>query len=166
MHEFISDLIEHPKVRETLLHMHHSIPKHDHIMRVTRYSYRLARLVQADPRICTRAAVIHDIDSRYGTLWNHGEVAARFAAEIGEDEAVCAAIRSHMYPLGPAPTSREGWVVTVADKAASLADFADFLRGLLTGKSIQRRRVLKQTDPFYRPRRRRGALRRAFSIDT
>src|SRR5437868_4909609 len=57
---FVADLLDHPKVEETRQHIHHSIPKHDHIMRVTRYSYRLAKLMRADARVCTRAAVMHD----------------------------------------------------------------------------------------------------------
>lgn len=154
MEQHIADLLAHPKVLETREHMHHSISKHDHLLRSVRFSYRIAQLLRADQRICIRAAIIHDIDSRYGTLTTHGAVAARWAAELGESEAVCAAIISHMYPFGPAPTSREAWVLVLADKAASLGDFGQFVRGLINGSSIEARRRLQQSDPFYRPRRR------------
>ena len=43
-HAVIADLLAHPRVTETREHMHHSIPKHDHLMRVARYSYLLAPL--------------------------------------------------------------------------------------------------------------------------
>jgi glycyl-tRNA synthetase beta chain len=162
--QHIADLLSHPKVVETHDHMHHSIPKHDHLMRSVKYSYRFARLLRADPRVCLRAAVIHDIDSRLGTLTTHGTIAARWAADLGEPREVCLAIESHMYPFGPAPQTREAWVLVLADKAASLGDLKQFVRGLLDGSSIERRRRLKQTDPFYRtkPRRllRRLSLRR------
>lgn len=154
MEHHIADLLAHPKVLETREHMHHSISKHDHLLRSVRFSYRIAWFLRADPRICLRAAMIHDIDSRYGTLTTHGAVAARWAAELGESEEVCAAIISHMYPFGPAPISREAWVLVLADKAASLGDFGQFMRGLLDGTSIELRRRLKQSDPFYRSRRR------------
>lgn len=154
MEHHIADLLAHPKVLETREHMHHSISKHDHLLRSVRFSYRIAWFLRADPRICLRAAMIHDIDSRYGTLTTHGAVAARWAAELGESEEVCAAIISHMYPFGPAPISREAWVLVLADKAASLGDFGQFMRGLLNGSSIEARRRLKQSDPFYRSRRR------------
>lgn len=160
MEQHIVDLLLHPKVLETRDHMHHSIPKHDHLLRSVRFSYRLARLMRADARTCVRAAIIHDIDSRYGTLTTHGAVAARWAAEQGEPQEVCAAIVSHMYPFGPAPTSREGWVLALADKAASLGDFGQFVRGLLNGTSLSVRRRLKHSDPFYRERRRRAPLHR------
>jgi glycyl-tRNA synthetase beta chain/uncharacterized protein len=158
MDQFITDLLAHPKVVETRDHMHHSIPKHDHLLRSVKYSYRFARLLRADQRICVRAALIHDIDSRHGTLANHGSIAARWAAELGEPEAVCQAIVSHMYPIGPAPTSREAWVLVLADKAASLGDFKQFMIGLFNGSSLETRRRLLASDPFCDKRRRRRLL--------
>ena len=159
-HSLIDDLIEHPKILETREHIHHGIPKYDHLIRVTRYSYRLARWTRSDVRVCVRAGLIHDIDSRYGNLKNHGAVAARWAAEQGEDEAVCAAIVGHMYPIGPAPTTREGWILSVADKAASIADLGDYVRGVVTGTSRQRKRNLQSSDPFYRRKERIRARER------
>src|SRR5690349_12269398 len=99
MQSLIADLLEHPKVLETRDHIHHSIPKHDHLLRSVRYSSRFARLLGADHRTCVRAALIHDIDSRFGTLTSHGAIAARWAAEQGEPDSVCTAIVSHMYPF-------------------------------------------------------------------
>jgi glycyl-tRNA synthetase beta chain len=157
--QHITDLLIHPKVLETRDQMHHSIPKHDHLLRSVKYSYRIARLLRADQRICVRAAIVHDIDSRLGTLTTHGAVAARWAAEQGEPDEVCRAIVSHMYPFGPAPTTREGWVLVLADKVASFGDFSQFLRGLLNGSSLAVRRRLRESDPFYRTRPRRLPLR-------
>jgi glycyl-tRNA synthetase beta chain/uncharacterized protein len=156
----IADLLSHPRVVETRTHMHHSVPKHDHMMRVVRYSYRLARLFRADRRICVRAAILHDLDSRLGTLANHGAIAAQVAASLGEPEEVSRAIISHMYPLGPRPTTREGWVLVVADKVASFTDMTAFMGGLFTGRSLRVRRHLCATDPFYTPRRRRRRISR------
>jgi glycyl-tRNA synthetase beta chain len=145
----IADLLSHPRVAETRDHIHHSVPKHDHLMRVARYSFHLAPMLGADRRTAVRAAVLHDLDSRLGTLTTHGAIAARIAAEMGEPEAVSRAIVSHMYPFGPRPTSREGWVLVVADKIASLTDLSSFVRGLFTGQSLEVRRRLYRTDPHY-----------------
>ncbi|NTW03771.1 MAG: HD domain-containing protein [Oscillochloris sp.] len=160
----IADLLTHPRVIETQHHMHHSIPKHDHMMRVVRYSYRLAHLFRADRRTCVRAAILHDIDSRLGTLATHGAIAAAVASTLGEPNEVSLAIISHMYPLGPKPTTREGWVLAVADKIASFTDMTAFVGGLFTGHSLQVRRRLCETDPFYVPRRRRRISRIRQSI--
>lgn len=145
----ITDLLSHPRVLETRDHLHHSVSKHDHMLRVVRYSYHLAPMMGADRRTSTRAAILHDLDSRFGTLTTHGAIAARIAAEMGESEAVAKAIVSHMYPLGPRPTTREGWVLAVADKIASFTDLTSFVGGLFTGRSLAQRRQLCVTDPFY-----------------
>jgi glycyl-tRNA synthetase beta chain len=163
----ISDLLAHPRVMETRLHMHHSVPKHDHMLRVARYSYRIAPLFGADIRTVVRAAMLHDIDSRKGTLTTHGAIAAEVAIALGEPEPVSQAIVSHMFPLGPAPTTREGWVLAVADKMASLTDMTHFLSGLFNGRSLEMRRILLESDPHFaqrRARRRhRETLRRLWS---
>jgi glycyl-tRNA synthetase beta chain len=151
-HSIIADLLEHPRVVETRTHVHHSIPKHDHLMRSARYSYRIARFFRADRTICVRAAILHDLDSRKGTLTTHGAIAADVARELGEPEAVSAAIISHMYPFGPRPTTREGWVLAVADKMASFSDMTAFVRGLFTGKSMRLRRMLHASDPYFATR--------------
>jgi putative nucleotidyltransferase with HDIG domain len=155
----IFDLLSHPRVMETQDHLHHSVPKHDHMMRVARYAYVLAPVFGADRRTATRAAILHDIDSRLGTLATHGAIAARVAADLGEPEAVSRAIVSHMYPLGPRPTTREGWVLAVADKIASFTDLTSFVGGLFTGRSLRERRRLCTTDPFYAARKARRRRR-------
>ncbi len=155
LQDHLRDLLDHPKVIETRAHMHHSLPKHDHLHRTARISYRLARLLRANVRICVRAAMIHDIDSRLGTLSTHGRIAAAWAASVGECERVCHAIETHMFPFGPRPRTREAWVVALADKAASLADLTVMLGGMMTGQTWKRRRTLCQTDPHFASRRRR-----------
>lgn len=155
IHEYVTDLLAHPKVIETQSHMHHSISKHDHLSRTARISYKLARLMRADIRVCVRAAMIHDIDSRLGTLTTHGTVAAQWAAAQGECDAVCHAIETHMYPFGPKPRTREAWVVSLADKAASLTDLGVMLGGMMTGHTWQRRRTLQRSDPHFIARRQR-----------
>lgn len=160
----VNDLLEHPKVIETRQHMHHSLPKHDHLARTARISYKLARLMRADIRVCVRAAMIHDIDSRLGTLTTHGRIAARWAAAQGECDEVCHAIETHMYPFGPKPRTKEAWVVSIADKAASLTDLTVMLGGMMTGRTWRRRRQLQQTDPHFAERRTHKIHRRHRSV--
>lgn len=164
IHSFLTDLLDHPKVVETQQHMHHSLSKHDHLARTARISYKLARLMRADIRVCVRAAMIHDIDSRLGTLTTHGRIAASWAAALGECHEVCHAIETHMYPFGPKPRTKEAWVVSLADKAASLTDLTLLVGGMMTGRTWHRRRRLKQSDPHFvarQQRRRRPRSQRA-----
>jgi glycyl-tRNA synthetase beta chain len=145
----IADLLQHPRVLETRTHIHHRIPKYDHLRRTAYVAYRLSALLHADQNCCVRAAILHDIDSRLGTLRTHGAIAAHHAAQIGESDAVCCAITSHMYPLGPAPTTREGWVLALADKLAWLLDVSHLIGDLATGRSLRVWRYLRQHDPFF-----------------
>jgi glycyl-tRNA synthetase beta chain len=164
LQDYLIGLLDHPKVIETRDHMHHSLSKHDHLHRTARISFRLARLLRANVRICVRAAMIHDIDSRLGTLTTHGRIAARWAASVGECENVCHAIEAHMYPFGPKPRTREAWVVSLADKAASLTDITVMLGGMMTGRTWRRRRALCATDPHFATRRVRRRHRRRPTI--
>lgn len=157
----VDDLLAHPKVVETQQHMHHSISKHDHLARTARISYKLARLMRADVRICVRAAMIHDIDSRLGTLRTHGGIAAAWAATQGECDAVCHAIEAHMYPFGPKPRTREAWVVSLADKAASLTELTIMVSGMMTGHTWSRRKRFRISDPHYAALHQRKVQRRA-----
>lgn len=161
IYSIITDLLEHPKVIETQQHMHHSISKHDHLARTARISYKLARVMRADVRVCVRAAMIHDIDSRLGTLTTHGRIAAMWAASQGESDEVCHAIETHMYPFGPKPRTREAWVVSLADKAASITDLTLMVSGMVTGHTWQRRRILQQSDPHFVALQQRKRQRRA-----
>jgi len=153
LESYIRDLVAHPKVAETSHLLHHNVSKQEHLLRSARISYRLAPVLGADRRVCARAALLHDIDSRLGTWATHGHIAARVAAQMGEPEPVCRAIVPHMFPIGPAPTSREGWVLVIADKLASLYDMTHFMVGLFSGRSLRARRKLAQSDPFHRAAR-------------
>jgi glycyl-tRNA synthetase beta chain/uncharacterized protein len=59
-------------------------------------------------------------------------------------------------------------VLVLADKAASLGDFRQYVRGLLNGSSQQTRRRLELSDPYFRgrpPRRPRHRLLRRPLLD-
>jgi glycyl-tRNA synthetase beta chain/uncharacterized protein len=82
----------------------------------------------------------------------------------GESDEVCHAIETHMYPFGPKPRTKEAWVVSIADKAASLTDLTLMLSGMMTGRTWHRRRQLQQTDPHFAERRARKLHRRHRSL--
>jgi glycyl-tRNA synthetase beta chain/uncharacterized protein len=146
----IHDLLRHPTFVETHFQVHHSVRKSDHLLRSASYAYWLAAVVHANRRVCARAGLLHDLHSRLGTWSTHGAIAASVADEMGEDHDVCRAIVPHMYPLGPAPRTREGWVLAVADKMATLVDAAHFVAKLVNGESLRQRRMLRATDRFLR----------------
>lgn len=161
VYDEIADLLVHPKYVETHSQVHHSVRKSDHLMRSARYAYWIARVVGADARVCARAGLLHDLHSRLGTWATHGAIAAAVADEIGEGPEVCRAIVPHMFPLGPAPRTKEGWVLALADKVATLVDAVSFVANMSTGRSLRQRRLLLASDRFVRRAPAAPSLKRA-----
>jgi len=161
VHAQIADLLVHPKFVETHTQVHHSVRKSDHLMRSARYAYWIGRVVGANARVCARAGLLHDLHSRLGTWSTHGAIAASVADEIGESSEVCRAIVPHMFPLGHAPRTREGWVLAVADKIATVVDAAHFVARLFTGESLRERRLLLASDRFIQQQSQETVLSRA-----
>lgn len=153
----IADLLHHPTFAETQHQLHHSGRKSDHLLRSARYAYWLGRMVKADRRVCARAGLLHDLYSRLGTWATHGAIAASVAHQMGESVDVCRAIVGHMYPVGPAPRTKEGWVIAVADKIASVVDGVVFVGRVIQGDGQKQRKALLARDRFLAARIRKAA---------
>ena len=148
MRDDVDDLLQHPVFLATRHEIHHNIRKSDHLLRAARFAWMIAGIVKANRRTCARAGLLHDLYSRLGSWSTHGAIAASVANQMGESQAVCEAIVPHMFPLGPAPKTREGWVLVVADKVASIADTISFTVHALSGSSLKQRRMLRASDRF------------------
>jgi uncharacterized protein len=102
-----------------------------HILRVARLALRLAQEEGADPEVCVAGALLHDLVYRPK---NHPEspLTAQMAAELvphwcqeigglaSRAGAVAAAVASHSWSGGAAPTSLEGAVLQDADRLEAL----------------------------------------------
>ena len=130
----------------------------DHTVNVCVVSLRLAhqlksRGIEINEKDLVRAALCHDLglvsrDSKYkGRIdsWrSHPQESARIARELIPDLSPEAEemILSHMWPIaGPAPSSNEGMLLTMADKYSSMAEWKNWLT-----ESGFTRRILDQLD--------------------
>lgn len=114
------------------------IPRHgytntfDHSMRVARLSYLIAERFGADKESAVKTALLHDfclIDYRAEDykkpegescyLIKHSKDAVINSREYKLTPKEERAILTHMFPLGPMPTSKTGWILTIADKIAA-----------------------------------------------
>ncbi|MEM1798097.1 MAG: HD domain-containing protein [Candidatus Jordarchaeales archaeon] len=106
-----------------------------HSLRVGYLSFSLAMLTRCDPFTCARAGVLHDagydaenLASPLKQLLSHAERGAKLAASIGEPRAVVEAIKTHMFPLGSPPRTREALIVWIADKFDALLELIGLTR--------------------------------------
>ena len=133
--EIVGDLYYTDEVQGQKIYLQHSsVNRLDHVRSVTYLTYALAKKQGLDVRAATRAAMLHDLvyyDWHDKALWHrpHGFKHPRFAMfnarnlnkEITPKEEKI--ILRHMWPLTVVPPeSREGWVVTVADKYCATMD--------------------------------------------
>ena len=113
---------------------HGNVTTYSHSLRVAKTAFALNRAFHAgcDERRLVRAAFLHDYflydwhthgDKLHG--YHHPEIAAENAArDFGLDQKEQSIIRTHMWPLTlfQVPSSREAWIVTIADKLCSTAE--------------------------------------------
>lgn len=135
--EILGDLLTNEKVLSMKNYIQHgNVTTYDHALNVAYLCYEWCGNLPhpVNERVLLRAAMLHDFflydwhvhDKRHRL---HGFRHARFAAEnavrylsVSEEERRL--IESHMWPLNPAkmPLTREGWILTCADKYVSLRE--------------------------------------------
>ncbi len=124
------------EIREMKEYIQHGeITTYRHVINVVKLCYLLDKRfnLKADKEVLLTSALLHDF---YGYDWHncrlselhgfkHPLIAADRAGEIfGVDDRVMDAIRTHMWPftLLHVPKSKEAWILTVADKLASMSE--------------------------------------------
>ncbi len=101
-----------------------------HSLNVAYISWKLAKKMGCDARMAARAGMLHDFclydfreKAEEAQVFHHPKVAARMSQErfqISEKEEK--AILSHMFPLGPVPTSKEAWIISFTDKMCAVTE--------------------------------------------
>ena len=130
----VKDILENREFMQLGAFSHHqSTSRLMHSINVSYISWLIARKLGWDATAAARAGLLHDFflyaygeDTPSGKLmaFDHPRTAAKNSAErfdISEKERK--AILSHMFPLGPVPTSREAWLLTFTDKVCASVEF-------------------------------------------
>jgi len=115
-------------------HQHLGTSRLDHSIHVSYITWKIAKIFHLDKRSAARAGLLHDFclydfhaknRTHKCQLIYHPKAASKTSREhfyLTEKENK--AILSHMFPLGPIPTSREAWAVTTADKICAGFEFS------------------------------------------
>ncbi len=101
--------------------------RRDHCIRVGYLSFLLCKLFGGDARVCARAGVLHDVGYDYrevhkplSQIFGHARKGAAIARKMGEDSRIVEVIKTHMFPIGGVPRTREAFIVWMADKLDAL----------------------------------------------
>lgn len=133
----INDILDNEEFRKLAGYIQHlKTTRLVHSLNVSYLSWKIARKLSCDERAAARAGLLHDFflyrfsdpkPVKELQAFYHPKVAARNSArhfQLSEKEQQ--AILSHMFPLGPLPTSREAWIITCADKFCAAMELCCF----------------------------------------
>src|SRR5574344_14867 len=112
---------------------HHGITRYEHSLKISYYSYKIAKLLNLDAEVAAQAGLLHDFYNtrlvkkgleRMKDVFRHPKVASKNAKYIfNVSDRIHHIIAYHMFPLTKgAPKCAEGWVVSIVDKLISLKE--------------------------------------------
>lgn len=113
---------------------HHGVTRYDHSLKVSYYSYKIAKLLHLDYREVARGGLLHDFflsdenrnaKERFISTFVHPKKAVKKALENFDlNEKEIDMIRTHMFPINLAlPKYAESWIVSLVDKGVAIIEF-------------------------------------------
>ena len=134
--EILSEVENKKKFNELKSESHHGITRYLHVMRLSKYTYRLSKVLHFDYKSATRAALLHDyfteedFKSTKGIKKGiyHPSIAYLNASkDFKLNKKERNAIEAHMFPLGKkVPKYKESWLLTIVDKVVATYEYLTF----------------------------------------
>lgn len=131
-----NEIINTDKFNRLKNESHHGLTRYDHVLRVSKYTYKISKKLKMDYISATRAALLHDYftnDDFNGIKGikkgiEHPEIAYENAIkEFNINKKEKNAITSHMFPLGHTfPKYKESWVLTFVDKNVAMYELTKY----------------------------------------
>lgn len=137
----VNDILENEEFLKTKEINHHGMTRYDHSVRVSYYSYKIAKLLHLDYEQVARAGLLHDffftdnhnikVRTRMYTLYNHPKFALKNASQnFSLTEKEKDIIRSHMFPVNiHVPRYLESWIVDVTDNVVAVCEASSRMSG-------------------------------------
>lgn len=135
---FSEDIINHDKFIELKMYKHHDSSIYDHVLKVSKLSYKLAKILKLDVKSTVRGALLHDfffydwrkerpiVDNKKRLhAFNHSLHAYHNAKKyFNLNEIEKDIILKHMFPLTiTLPQYKETFLVLIVDKIVSSKEF-------------------------------------------
>ena len=134
--EISKNIINTNKFKDLKKENHHGLTRYIHVMRVSKYTYKISKLLHMDYISATRAALLHDYYTsndlenikEFKKLNLHPSIASKNALlEFNLNEIEINAIESHMFPMGKKlPKYKESWLLTLVDKSVATYEQLNF----------------------------------------
>lgn len=160
--KIIKDIINNEYFLKTKEDLHHGTNKYDHLIRVSKCSFIIGKLLHANVRSLTRAAILHDFfygsrtEKEENSYLNHPKTAAKNAKEVFNISTIEEdTIKTHMFhhvilkKLIPfinikekanfkenKPKSKEGWILCLSDLLVSIHEAGRFELSYVTSLSF------------------------------
>lgn len=114
---------------------HHGVTRFDHSLKVSYYSYKIAKFLHLDYKEVARGGLLHDFffsneertqKDRLISFFVHPKKAVVKSIENFQlSEKEIDMVRSHMFPVAIAvPKYAESWIVSFVDKAVALMELS------------------------------------------
>lgn len=124
----IMPVLETEEFHKTKNITHHGVNRFDHSIRVSYYSYKVAKLLNLNYKDAARGGLLHDFfleDSQKGkiaTLINHPKYALEKSLQYFKlSDLEQDIIKTHMFPVNATPPKYlESWIVDIVDNVASI----------------------------------------------
>lgn len=131
--EIASVIINNNKYQSLKKDSHHGITRYEHLMRVSKYTYKITKFLNLNYISATKGALLHDYFNadeylnirEMEKLRIHPFLAlnnAKYEYQLNllEENIIC----SHMYPIGCVkPKYAESWIVSFVDKIVAIYEF-------------------------------------------
>lgn len=133
--ESISDIMKNSEFKKlSEFQQHLGTSRLIHSIHVSFIAWKMASFLGLDTKSTARVGLLHDFclydfhgnekPHRFQLLTHPISAVETSNKYFNLSKKENRAILSHMFPLGPIPTSSEAWLVTVADKICAISEFA------------------------------------------
>ena len=133
--KIVENILENKEFNKLKLIEHHGISRFDHALKVSYYSYKIAKAMGLDYEGTARGGLLHDFflshehrskKDRFISTFTHPSKAletakTHFMLSRKEEDM----IRSHMFPINISiPKYLESWIISSVDKLVAVSEFA------------------------------------------
>ena len=130
------EIINTKKFKDLKNEKHHGITRQTHVLRVSKYTYKISKMLRMDYISATRAALLHDYftnkdmenSNSFKRGIKHPDISYINACKDFQiNKLEKNAIISHMFPLcHEIPKYKESWVLTIVDKCVAAYEMTRF----------------------------------------